>query len=308
MQTEEEKTMKNLQMCKPLHSDLAEKQLTEENTENIGSNRERTNQGYNERTEIEVHLPDSAEVEIGINQSSEYQVEEVQYESYEEDYSVQEDEYIVVMEVNDPMIDYEVQDVIIKDDTSKKQSEKQNELMTCFEKTQKCPKCYKKFDSISSFKRHHYRMHRMIRKKYHCTYQRCQETFNCGYKLNVHLRRHENIRPFVCDICTKSFFDKAYLVEHMRRIHMTELLAEYSCDKCSKVFSLKAKLRIHQRNHSESARKHVCKVCDKKFITREKLTRHELVHSDSRPYVCSLCSNGYKSSYALKNHMKKCSL
>lgn len=202
----------------------------------------------------------------------------------------------------DPEEDYVV---VVTEDCETLSNELQVDDTTPQEKSEKCPDCGKEFKSITSFKRHHYRIHRMTRKAYSCTYKSCSETFTNGYRLNVHLRRHQNT-PFICHFCQKPFYDKAYLIEHLKMVHLKSAPPIFTCTTCDKSFNRKSKWKIHSRIHSETAKKHVCEVCDKKFITKEKLSRHLLVHTGDRPYVCRVCRIAYKSSYALKKHTIKC--
>lgn len=239
-------------------------------------------------------------IEIEICQKSDQEEENRIIEnekSNESDIEDQEENYIVV--VTDELGEMLSNDVIV-------QIQKESSTHSVSKNSQKCLECGKEFDSITSYKRHHYRMHRMVRKIYTCTYQNCSETFNNGYRLNVHLRRHQNI-SFICDLCQKSFYDKAYLVEHVKMVHLKSAPPCFTCKTCGKLFNRKSKFTIHSRIHSEAAKKHSCEICSKKFITKEKLTRHLLVHTDERTFICLYCSIAYKSSYALKKHTIKCS-
>ena len=60
----------------------------------------------------------------------------------------------------------------------------------------------------------------------------------CGLLINSkrnnfrqHLKIHTGVKPFVCDICSRSFRKKAHMEEH-RRIHTGE--KPFVCEICSR--------------------------------------------------------------------------
>ena len=42
----------------------------------------------------------------------------------------------------------------------------------------------------------------------------CAKTFSKSYNLVVHMRMHEDVRPFCCGLCDQTFRQKAHLQRH----------------------------------------------------------------------------------------------
>ena len=45
-----------------------------------------------------------------------------------------------------------------------------------------------------------------------------------------------------------------------------------------------------------------CDICRKKFSQNSSYKNHQRTHSDERPFVCTVCSIGFKERYHLKKH------
>ena len=100
---------------------------------------------------------------------------------------------------------------------------------------------------------------------------------------------------------------------------------DYPCDICGKSFSTEKYLQMHSSLHGAStpARNLVaenfkvndvrnvdgyrstwtCKICNKAFAQNSSFKNHMRTHSDERPFVCDICSIGFKERYHLKKHM-----
>ena len=45
-----------------------------------------------------------------------------------------------------------------------------------------------------------------------------------------------------------------------------------------------------------------CEVCSKGFLRRERYVTHVRIHTGEKPFVCAVCSRGYRDKRELKKH------
>ena len=109
---------------------------------------------------------------------------------------------------------------------------------------------------------------------------------------------HSAERPFLCDICDKSFKSKIH-----KRIHMIthkKTVKDLKCDTCSRRFAQRRHLKIHTKYH-EMGLTSACEKCNKFFESSTKLEEHMAVHAR---YVCSVCQKAYGKEIDLSKHIK----
>ncbi|XP_059618617.1 oocyte zinc finger protein XlCOF6-like [Phlebotomus argentipes] len=231
-----------------------------------------------------------------------------------------------------------------------------------------CPQCDKRFRSRATMEVHRKALH-IEGKKFICdqcgksyltksglnkhnishtedrTCSQCPHlTFAHKRLFTDHIKTHQKLkntngsqweRQFVCAFCSRVFYRKFSLRDHIFTMHVKSGLA-FACSKCPKRFATNRSLYFHERTHLPDAERriHRCPCCEKmflnksglkthidaahigekpftceecgiSFVTKARLTEHQVAHRKERPYQCSSCSKAFKTLKYLKNH-KKC--
>ncbi|KAH1024095.1 hypothetical protein HUJ05_003651 [Dendroctonus ponderosae] len=153
----------------------------------------------------------------------------------------------------------------------------------------------------------------------------CLKRFRHTGNYKMHLRIHNNERPFTCPICSMGCRQSQDLEKHLRT-HTGE--RPHKCSFCPKAFATSSNLSAHIRIHT-GERPYVCCICQKAFCQSNELTKHmrghtgekthiflprfngssgllthRRLHTGERPYVCSHCNKSFASSTCLYSHIK----
>jgi len=139
-----------------------------------------------------------------------------------------------------------------------------------------CANCNKSFLILSQLKDH---VDRAVCMEETRKCQHCEKVFSTKHRLELHLRVHNNDKPYECNICKKAFTQTRSLKEHLLT-HKSE--RQFKCQFCDKKFVQKNHLKYHLTSqHSQNVSdltKHTCQTCGKAFPFPYQLKRHEKIH------------------------------
>ncbi|XP_068086649.1 myc-associated zinc finger protein isoform X2 [Anabrus simplex] len=156
----------------------------------------------------------------------------------------------------------------------------------------------------------------------------CLKIFANTYSLKRHLVSHSSLRPFVCQICDKTFKDHSYLVKH-ERIH-SRPVKRLTCVYCDLPFTQQSSLDKHVKNthfadnksdsdvevttqvvvgnnsddgEVSSSPEHpvVCRLCLRTFRDVEGLNKHRAVH-EKEVFQCGKCQETFSEQSNLEKH------
>ena len=128
----------------------------------------------------------------------------------------------------------------------------------------------------------------------------CNKSYARKVHLNRHKKRHSAEKPFQCARCSKSFVRKDYLREHEKN-HSGE--RPYQCEVCKKTYKRKFHLKQHGRYHS-GEKPFQCSLCDKSFAYKSDLVKHTRIHSGDKPFKCDTCNKVFATSSNLASHRR----
>lgn len=175
--------------------------------------------------------------------------------------------------------------------------------LNCHRKKE-CPYCQKILKTHSHYNYHVKRHKTSIKRVRKRNYFNCNE---CPYysvnksTLEAHINKnHLYVRPYVCQTCTKAFYKKSHLTEH---ILTHKKITTVTCEYCGEGFVSKKTLLIHLKLHSNE-KLFQCDLCDKKFVTSGHRLEHFKRTHLQKTECCMLCDKKYSLKKDLNRHIK----
>ena len=164
------------------------------------------------------------------------------------------------------------------------------------EKNFKCEHCDMRFYAKGLMRLHMSNIHLKDKKK---TCPICGEVFGTDHNTYVaHMNRHNNIRPYPCEVCAKGFLTPKAL-----KTHMNSHTRPYKCDQCALGFASKDEVdkhvdRVHLGIQQEC--RHGCGFQTSLLSNR---SRHEKqCSSNPIPGAPWAISNGTANRYVLETY------
>eukprot|EP00116_Pleurobrachia_bachei_P003163 sb/3463425/ len=156
------------------------------------------------------------------------------------------------------------------------------------DKPHHCDECGMKFGMKFALKRHRNSTHD-VKKVVSCRHQ------NCGMRLPKnelyeHIRTAHPKERFPGSICPMSFKSSGNLNMHMRKHNG---IKPYECEVCGKKFSHSGSYKRHTVLHT-GERPFKCDVCGKAFTQDSSMRRHMRTHTGEKPFPCSFCEKSFR--------------
>lgn len=128
----------------------------------------------------------------------------------------------------------------------------------------------------------------------------CNKSFINRNYFRQHMKKHTTAKSYKCHICGWEFHERGNLNRHINA-HTGE--KPYYCKICNKSFATRYG-KDHERIHT-GERKHQCTECGFRFISASALRRHSVRHTQIKKYKCDQCPNAYARSDKLLDHKRK---
>ncbi|XP_063710123.1 gastrula zinc finger protein XlCGF57.1-like [Culicoides brevitarsis] len=128
----------------------------------------------------------------------------------------------------------------------------------------------------------------------------CSKGFFDIQELKKHKNLH-NFKRFVCDVCSKSFPTKSKLTTHLD-VHFRKNTVD--CEICGKKFASKSGYRVHLKKHLGMWDKNLsCEVCNARFRYKYNLDLHKKSHTGQKDFLCEICDKRFSLQRHLQAHL-----
>ena len=141
-------------------------------------------------------------------------------------------------------------------------------------------------------------------KKYTCSFDNCDRTFNIKQGFYVHEKLHKYQYAYTCETCGKGFMKHDHFEVHCNRYNNVK---PFTWDRCGRKFFCKNELKRHLTNTCQHTSEGdvQCPICDKSLKNADCLRNHcNTFHEEGIKFKSLFCKkySFYKST--IHRHMK----
>lgn len=137
----------------------------------------------------------------------------------------------------------------------------------------------------------------------------CNKQFKSRCQYNNHLKgtKHDDVRPYVCELCSKGFSGLKYLQHHQNLMHHKELnINPFKCKFCSKVLASARTLNDHIKLRHTKDANFSCPYCDVQFQHKSNMDVHiNALHSKEHKFLCPHCPKTFLRDCYLRHHFQR---
>lgn len=202
----------------------------------------------------------------------------------------------------------------------------------------RCARCDAQCKNVASLRLHSIQIHSCC-----CSFKcsDCSKVLTSFRTFVNHVRLHNKLLRYCCDICNKRFTRSVYLKKHCSVEHRDAFLmmcgncgtvfesheqlkdhilmyskgvkkrtvkrenvdTDLKCQHCNKEFKSRSNLQQHKLVHTNRRRDFSCHVCGKMFFTKGTLSTHMTTHEDTKPFKCEFCPMAFRARGNLQSHI-----
>lgn len=122
------------------------------------------------------------------------------------------------------------------------------------------------------------------------------------YQSTTYVFYPDDPKPFVCQVCPKSFVLQSQIDQHVCKMHGD--LFPFQCKNCCFGFSNQSKWKLHENKCKK--RRYECHLCEDISSHKFNLKLHmRSKHTGETPFCCTNCPERFHGNASLVRHMKR---
>ena len=145
----------------------------------------------------------------------------------------------------------------------------------------------------------------------------CMTKFENKYRLEDHMKIHNQDNPHLCKACDKGFTTKYTYERHVLQNHEDNTQA-YACKECNESYILEGNLKRHILEKHTQENHYQCEICEHSFNRKDNMLKHQRIQHNfdvkkvtlpgiNDEYLkqnCQFCDKSLKTKCTLNRHLE----